>query len=419
MKIKSQSLLVNFSGYTIINLLNSLTPFIILPILTRNLSKSDLGIIDIFTTSSLFLTPLIGLCLIQSLSKFYFSIKNRKAYLSTLFSSALIFSAGWLILVAVCLFSQNFIELPSKTRWLILCIIFYVCLNLIVEGFLLLKRNEENLRQFASVRLLKASLDIGLTIFLLLFIDDYFLRVLGITVSTAIAFLIVMYKLISKKAIVFEVKKEILKKIFVFSLPLILHTTFANILNYADRYFILEILGTATLGKYSVVYQLCMVISLIINSFNMAWAPYFMKNMTRDHAKFRLKMKSWFCYYTGFLVLFALILFILMPLIYKIYIGQGYEVNHWVYAGLLTAYFFNGMYRFKINYLFYYEDTKAIAKLSFIAALASLSLCYILIPRFGLIGAAISTLGSYFLLYALLEVQLLKKRPYEGTLKNN
>ena len=102
-----------------------------------------------------------------------------------------------------------------------------------------------------------------------------------------------------------------------------------------------------------------------------------------------------------------------MPLIYKIYIGEGYEVNSWVYAGLLMAYFFNGMYRFKVNYLFYYENTKAIAKLSFVSALASLIMCYLLIPKLGLVGAAIATLISYLLLYALLEVQLIKPGRYE------
>ena len=292
MKGKAKSLILNFSGYTIINLLNSLTPFIILPILTRNLTQSDLGLIDLFTTSSLFLTPVFGLCLMQSLSKFYFSIKNRKAYFSTLFSAVFIFSLGWMALVATFIFLQDFTDITPKIKWLILCIVIYVCLNLIVEGYLLLSRNAENLREFAFIRLSKAFLDIGLTIVLLFFIDDYFLRVLAILLSTVVVFFVVIWKLISTRAITFKIDKKILKKIFIFSLPLILHTTFANVLNYADRYFILNMLDSNTLGRYAVAYQLCMVMSLLINSFNMAWAPYFMKNMTSKNDLFRANMEK-------------------------------------------------------------------------------------------------------------------------------
>jgi O-antigen/teichoic acid export membrane protein len=145
----------------------------------------------------------------------------------------------------------------------------------------------------------------------------------------------------------------------------------------------------------------------------MAWAPYYMKNMMDTHMNnFNLIVEKTFRYYIGGLLLFGLFLFLFMPLIYTYYVGADYLVDRSVYVSLLVAYIFNGLYRFKVNQLFYREKTLLVAKLSMITALINLILNYICIRFLGILGAALSTLISYLLLYLLLEKQL-------STLKKN
>ena len=410
----NKSLILNFSGYTLINLFNSLTPFIVLPILTRNLTVEDIGVIDIFSTSSIFLAPLIGLCFILSISKLYYNYDDKRGYLSTLFTSIFVLAAIAMLISAIVLLIPGLVPLENRMKMVILAAIIYVSLNLIVEGFLLLKRNEEKLKEFAVIRLSKSFLEVLLTIVLLYFIDDYLLRILAILIATTVAFVVVIFRLFKKERLRLNIDKPVLKQIAIFSSPLILHTFFASILNYADRYFILEFLGVALLGKYSVVYQLCMVMSLLINSFNMAWTPHFMKNMTQNRTSFEPKFKKTFSYYLGALLLFGVAIYFLMPFVYEFYVGNAYKVDHSIYATLILAYFFNGLYRFKVSYLFYYENTLAVAKLSFITSAINLILNYICIREWGLYGAAFATLVSYFALYVLLEIKLIKIKRNEN-----
>src|SRR6056297_944299 len=309
MKIKNKSLLLNFSGYTIINLLNSLTPIIILPILTHNLTIDDLGIIDLFTTSSIFLTPLIGLCFIQSITKLYFSLQNTAKYLSVLATSVFMLGAFSFLITLFILYGTNIVAIDEDQKLLITLMFFYVFMNLIIEGFLLLKRNEEDLKRFALIRLLKSFLEIFLTILFLSFFDDYQVRIYGILLSSFLTCILVVRLLYQNRLIKFTYDKKIVRKIFIYSSPLILHTLFLNVINYSDRYFVTAFLDVGQLGQYSVVYQICMVMSLLINSFNMAWSPYFMKNMVLDEKKLMFIYNRVLIYYVITLGAFGGVLF--------------------------------------------------------------------------------------------------------------
>lgn len=406
MKIKNKSLLLNFSGYTIINLLNALTPFIILPLLTKNLSSKDIGVIDLFSTSTLFLTPIIGLCIIQSISKLYFTVSDKAAYLSVVATAVLALGSGALVITLAVLFLTDLVPVSYEMKTIIVLVVAYVFMYLLIEGYLTLKRNEENIKQFAYLRLGKATADIILTIVFLQYIEDYQARIFSIVLASFFTTIIILFLANKNQNITISWDKKILKKILLYSSPLILHTFFNNILNYADRYLISDFLGISSLGKYSVVYQLCMIMSLLINSFAMAWTPYFMKNMANNPSQFKGVFNRVFKLYGIALVVGGIILFFIMPLIYKFYVGENYLVEKSIYMAILCGYFFQGLYRFKINHLFFLEKTFSIAQLSFLSALVNITLNYFLIPKWGLFGAAFATLISYLILYLTTEVKL-------------
>ena len=238
--------------------------------------------------------------------------------------------------------------------------------------------------------------------------NNYNVRIFSLFSSSFLSALFIGYLLLKDKSITFLIDKKLVNKILIYSSPLILHTFFNNILNYADRYFINDYLGTAQLGKYSVIYQLCMVMSLLITSFSMAWTPYFMKNMAIDKKGFMIIFNKTFKYYSLSILIFGIIIYFIMPLIYKFYVGEDYKVENTIYLALLSGYFFQGLYRFKVNQLFFEEKTGWIASLSFISALINIILNFYLIPKWGLFGAAFATLVSYIVLYTILEILLSK-----------
>ena len=146
----------------------------------------------------------------------------------------------------------------------------------------------------------------------------------------------------------------------------------------------------------------------------MAWLPYFMKNMTTNPSDFPVMANRIFRYYGLILFGFGLLLFLAIPSIYEYYVGMDYIVDSTIYLTLLGAYFFNGLYRFKVSQLFFRERTLSIAKLSMVTAIVNLVLNYICIKSWGIFGAAFSTLVSYLLLYLLLEIELFIARRNES-----
>ena len=123
------------------------------------------------------MTPIIGLCIIQSISKLYFTIENRKEYISVVFTSILILGAGFTLLSIIGTYAYNIFDLTTDKKQLVVLIVFYVLFNLIIEGFLILKRNEENIKQFAIIRLSKAGLDVMLSIVFLYIFHNYNVRI--------------------------------------------------------------------------------------------------------------------------------------------------------------------------------------------------------------------------------------------------
>ncbi|UJH69039.1 lipopolysaccharide biosynthesis protein [Allomuricauda sp. SCSIO 65647] len=406
MKIQNKSLLLNFSGYTIINLLNSLTPFIILPLLTKNLTAEDVGSIDLFTTSTLFLTPLIGLCMIQSLTKLYFTVPDKSKYLSVLATAVFLLSSTLFLLVSGILFLTDLIKISLENKLFVLLIVFYVFLSLIIEGYLLLKRNEEAIKEFGFLRLSKAFVDIVLTIVFLFYYDDYWARIMAMVISSSLIAAIIIFLIRKNPVIQFMWDKAMIKYILSYTWPLILHALFINILNYVDRYLIGDFLGMSELGKYSVIYQICMVMSLFINSFGMAWTPFFMRNMAENSAGFKPIFKQTFSYYVLTLILGGSLLYLIMPLIYKFYVGEDFLVSKEIYIALLSGYVFQGLYRFKINHLYFLEKTASIAQISFVGAMVNIGLNLIFIVKWGLYGAAFATFVSFLILYLFTELKL-------------
>ena len=69
--------------------------------------------------------------------------------------------------------------------------------------------------------------------------------------------------------------KEVLKKVFNFSLPFVPAGLFTMIMELADRYLLEWLVGTSAVGIYSAGYKLGMFGLLMVMGFNMGWTPFF------------------------------------------------------------------------------------------------------------------------------------------------
>ena len=76
-------------------------------------------------------------------------------------------------------------------------------------------------------------------------------------------------------------------------------------------------------------------------------------------------------------------------------LGQEFPFNLNVFLILIAAYLAFGYYHFFSSYFYYFKKTKLLSWITFSIATLNILFSYLLIPIFGIIGAAIGTLIAY------------------------
>ncbi|HFI0666494.1 TPA: polysaccharide biosynthesis C-terminal domain-containing protein, partial [Streptococcus suis] len=93
--------------------------------------------------------------------------------------------------------------------------------------------------------------------------------------------------------------------------------------------------------------------------------------------------------------------------------GQEYSSSISFIPLIIVSYFLTFLYTFPVNIQFYYENTTFIPVGTILAAMVNAALNLLLIPRFGIYGAAIATVLSYFVLLLLHHFISYKKYKYD------
>ena len=416
--IKSK-LFQNLGMYTLVNFINSAIPFLLLPILTSNLSQAEYGIVDIFNNLSFIFIPIIGLNIVSCVLRFYYddSVDFNK-FLSTVTTTLLI--SGSLIIIAVATFIeftdlQIFNEeIPNS---ILLLALVYAFSSQIIEIILSVFRATEKPLNYGAVRILKTGLDLSLSIYCVVSLklgwEGRIYPAVGIALIIALFILIYLFYSYNVRLLI---NKKYLRKAFKYSTPLIFHSLAGYIISFSDRFIILEFMSAEDVGLYAVAYQVGMIMSFVNNSFNQAWTPYVFSILKGGDLS-KIKQLSKFNYfYFLLMIIMALGIFLLVPLLYEWFIDNKFEVDYQIVFWVLLGYAFNGMYKILVNYLFYYKKTKKLSYITIFSAVLNIGLCFYLVPKIGILGAAISTTIAFLSMFIFVAIDYYKLKNIE---KNN
>ncbi len=410
----NKKLLKSLSIYTFANLLNASIPFFLLPILTNTLTPEDYGVISIFQLILSFSVPLTGLNAEGAVSREYFSDNVDKNYFSKYVSNAvLIVIIVSIIMLSLVVLSGSYIQqltdFPSPWLWVVVVCAFS---NNISEILLAVWQVKYKSIQYSIFKILKTLVEFGLTIFLILNINkSWESRVNGQMIASILFVLLAFFFLYKEKLLSLKLEKEKVKSILKFGIPLIPHVTGAVVITMIDRLFIAKMIGVSEAGLYAVGFQVAQLISLLQNSFNIAWVPWFYDKLNEKSANTNLKIVKFTYLYFCIMLAVAFAVSFSAPLIFKIFIGQEYtkaiDFVFWIALGFA----FNGMYKMVVNYFFYIKETYWVSVITFVTAGINLVLIYYLVSINGAIGAAQSTAVAFFIQFIL--VWLLCSRKYK------
>lgn len=181
------------------------------------------------------------------------------------------------------------------------------------------------------------------------------------------------------------------------SLPLVGYSLASQVLNVSDRVMINKMVGNSEVGIYGILYTVSSISLMVWSAINSSFVPYLYQNIEKKDNK--IKPLSFIL--LGAYALVAIVLTFLAPEIVKLLATEEYYEAIYIMPPIAAGVFLTSVSNMYSNILIFYKKTKYIMYASVMAATSNVLLNYFLIPLFGYMVAAYTTLFSYVLLVVI------------------
>lgn len=177
-----------------------------------------------------------------------------------------------------------------------------------------------------------------------------------------------------------------------FNLPLIPHYLSLYVLNHFDRIMIAGFLGDSAAAMYTLAYQLGSAGVIVWSSINASLIPYtYEKCRQKDFSSLNRLTKKILALYACvciFLIAYAPeLIFVLAP--------SSYQESIALVAPVVAGVFCSSLYYIFANVVYYYKKPRYVMVASCISAVLNVFLNALLIPVYGIVAAAYSTIVCY------------------------
>jgi O-antigen/teichoic acid export membrane protein len=194
----------------------------------------------------------------------------------------------------------------------------------------------------------------------------------------------------------FYFKLNELKVALKYAVPLVPHSLSGWTLDLVDRLFINNLKSTASVGIYNIGYSISQVLSFMVSAVHQAFNPWFMENLAKD--EYSKKIPKVIELIISVYCLIALGISLFGKEILGLFIQKNFSEAWTVIPFISFSYVFVGLYYFMgYSIMFDVRKSKFINVPTFLSAIVSIILNIFLIPVWGIMGAGVSTLSTYFI----------------------
>lgn len=368
--------------------------FISLPLLSRVLDPIDYGKMSLLNAAVMILYVFISLNLQNAVINAY--MKNDvdfPRYLGTIIIGLIPIQI--IILMLLSLTAGYIAPLLSITKTDLYWVMF-ICIMLsyiyIYTSYLQGARlSSEFVKINASSKILEVLL---IFIIALLLHNEKYLSKAYAQIAVGIFLLLYVAKKF-KKIAVFKFDYDYFKIALFFSVPLILHVLSNSLLSQADRLIISRIMDDYYAGIYSFAYNLGMCIIVVVMAWNASWQPKLYNLIQEQDSATICKAINNSC------IIVAALSFLAMSFSHEavlILAGSAYAEASDVVPVVIFGNALIHIYLSYVNFTFFHKKTFWVSIGTFFALVVNIALNYLLIPHYGIMGAAWATVGAYFLL---------------------
>lgn len=387
--------------YTIFSAVQKAIPFLLLPIWTRCFSKSDLGEYIIFQSLSIIIFPLVTLSADSALSINYFKLGKYafSRYLTNVL--AFIFTAYVFFIIALIGLSCFLTDIAGVSLELVIFALLMVFPQAIYLIRLVLYRNQNRSFRYGLYALLSTFFSGGISLlFVFVLHTSWYGLVYGQLLGTLIVGGIGICSLYKEKFFDFRRSNVFLLDAVKIGAPISLQAVGSWFIASFDKLLIGNRIGLAATGVYGVAGTFGTIMNFFPESLYTAYIPYlFDKLKNANEQTSRLLVKSSLLLY-GLIIAFAIFVFCLGYWGIDFFYGPKYHsAKELVFPFVLSAMFL-GLSKVHNGYIFFVKKTHYMALITLTAGGLNLFLLYLLVPKYGMIGAAYSSVVTNFYIYA-------------------
>jgi O-antigen/teichoic acid export membrane protein len=386
--------------YGLGGLVSRILAVLLLPLYTRYLSTSDYGKVEILIAATAVLAILLQFGISNAFFRFYFDTPDpaqRITVLRTSFWFTMTMATAGLVVGVVLapqishllfngggeanLVRASFVGLWAQLNYLQLTALFRV---------------EERSVAFVLASIVNILVTVGATLILVVSLHK---GPMGVIVGNFIGTLAVYLALLGyrREQLGLEFDRTLFRAMNRFGMPLVPSALLLWVTNFADRFILVKLASTSEVGLYSVGVRIASAMILLLTAFRTAWPAFAYSIDAEDEAKtaygfvltYLVLVSSWVAAALGLLSpwlvhwlaapSYARASQVVGPLAFSTVAFAAYIV---IAIGVGRA------RRTQFNWV-----------VSGLAAVVNVGLCFALIPRHGMMGAAVATVVAYAVMF--------------------
>lgn len=388
--------------YIVANFVTKSMVFLSTPIFSRMLTHEEYGLYSNYTswlsTFMVFMTLNIGSTFISA--KYDFK-SEFDSYISSAACLSILSCVFWTIIIN--LFSNKVVSLTGVNIEHLNIMLMYILATAIIEMFQTRERYNYEYKKSVYLSMLISVGSTLLSVTMVYLMQDKLQgRILGNSIiSVIIGIILGIY--------IFYKGRSINVKFWRYALPICLpyipHLMSLTILNSVDKIMITKISGPDDNALYSLAYSCGAVITLLILSMNTAFSPWLGEKLETGSIDEIYKFSS---IYVKIFTFLSCGMMLISPEILYLMGGKGYSGSLFVMPPVAYGFVCQFMYTMFVNIEQFKKKTLGMAIASASAALINYILNALLIPKYGYVAAAYTTLVSFIWLL-LVHIYLVKR----------
>jgi O-antigen/teichoic acid export membrane protein len=385
-----------------VDLLFRLTQFIVIPFYAHLLSVADFGIMALLSVTATLIGMLLNLGVNNSVQRFYFEAgadPDDRSLLVTTGLAQLLLSGAIITLVALVILTvaRDAIRYSYAISWPLILIVLFTALPEQVSQYCLdATRLQFAPLKFFAIHIVKNLLGVLLGFWFLL---RWHMGIGGVLLGTlaGAAAAVPIGLLMIRRDLAWRFDWAVARKIFSYGHPFVLAGMAFWVFGSMDRWMLMALSDATQVGLFSIGMKFAAVITFVISAFAQAWSPFAMRMHAEDSG-----------YRQGYAKIFSLWFFLLagiglgLALFAQEFLTLLTPPEYWGAAPVLAigaaGLVLYGTVQITVLGITLERRTHLLSYGAWLAAGVNVVLNIALIPRFGAVGAAVSTICAYALL---------------------